>query len=191
MQVDCSGAAEVHVNSMAHAQKHQAWVQTKVEAFNPMDVVMTNDHLDATNQANKLDKVGKVDMAKPTHKTHHKSNSGSSGSSKGTSLKSQSKQHSMASGHSVTDQNMKQSDPIPPASLNSPVLTTEKLIGEGLQAKVYKAYAAHKPSETQCVKVFFPFKNLDQVYSADTEFKIARLLEGHPNIIRINTFEKD
>ena len=152
---------------------------------------MTNESIEASNQGQKLDKESKINITKTIHKTHHKSNSGSSGSSKGASLKSQSKQNSMASGHSVSDQNMKLSDPLPSASHNSPALVTEKMIGEGLQAKVYKAVSPDKPSDTQCVKVFFPFKNLDQLYSAETEFKIARLLEGHPNTIKIYTFEMD
>ena len=62
------------------------------------------------------------------------------------------------------------------------------MLGDGHQAKVYVANIMGQESSPRCVKVFEPFKDTDSRYNAETEFKVAQSLIGHPNIVQINSF---
>ena len=59
--------------------------------------------------------------------------------------------------------------------------STSKMLGDGHQAKVYVAKTPGK--SPQCVKIFEPFKDVDTMYNAEIEFKVAQSLVGHPNIV--------
>lgn len=61
------------------------------------------------------------------------------------------------------------------------------MIGDGHQAKVYRATQADK---AVAVKIFNCFATKDQMYQADTEFKIGKCLGGHPHIVQISEFAK-
>jgi len=75
-------------------------------------------------------------------------------------------------------------------------MTTIKEIGDGLHAKIYLAREIGNHDELKCLKVFK--KGTESVQEeeemrkqAEEEFTVSQLLDGHPNIVRINSFHKD
>ena len=39
--------------------------------------------------------------------------------------------------------------------------------------------------------MFQPFSDSDQQSNAETEFKVSQLLKGHPNIVQVDSFERN
>ena len=74
----------------------------------------------------------------------------------------------------------------PPTS-NKCNIETIKEIGDGMHAKIY--LAKREGNEVICVKVFKPYQDADQINCAEEEFRVSKILENHPNIIKINSFQ--
>jgi len=51
-------------------------------------------------------------------------------------------------------------------------METLKQIGDGLQAKLYTIKSTKNPAQ-ECVKVFEPFKDKDQLCNAENEFNVS------------------
>ena len=56
-----------------------------------------------------------------------------------------------------------------------------------MHAKIY--LAKREGNEVICVKVFKPYQDADQINCAEEEFRVSKILENHPNIIKINSFQ--
>jgi hypothetical protein len=98
-----------------------------------------------------------------------KQNSGKSDSSGGTAKNKISSSHSSEGEKICPDQNTKFADKI-----GQPIssLKTFKLLGEGLQAKLYAAQHA-SGDKVECLKIFEPFKDEYQLSNAEVEFKVS------------------
>lgn len=71
-----------------------------------------------------------------------------------------------------------------------------KMLGEGLQSKVYMAKRIGTEEESKkhqeyCLKVFEPFKDTTDKYNAQNECKVANSVVGHPHIIEISEFKHE
>lgn len=73
---------------------------------------------------------------------------------------------------------------------------TIKEIGNGLHATIYLAKkielvnGVENDSELICVKVFKPYTDYESKNCAEVEYKVSQILKNHPNIIRIDSFER-
>jgi serine/threonine protein kinase len=118
-------------------------------------------------------------------------NSGKSDSSGGVPAR-KNKVNSSDEGDSLcADQNVNRFDQIGTKnSYPEEEFQTFKMLGEGLQAKLYAARSGDD-KQVHCLKIFEAFKDEYQLVNAENEFKVSQILKGHPNIVQIDSYSKN